>query len=83
VKALTISAASSDSARSLLEALSPFDATIVVASASLEVSVPLRGAQDIIPVLNAIEQYVNNRADGPAHIRLDGNVYSLYPAPVQ
>jgi hypothetical protein len=80
MQAITIDAASEDSARSLLEVLSAFDAELVDSpDGGRQVVVPLTSDRRIVDVLNALERYVSERANGPARLELEGRRYTLHP----
>jgi hypothetical protein len=80
VQALTIDAATEDSARRLLEVLSAFGAELIEASdGRRQVVVPLSSDHRIVDVLNALERYVTERATGPARLELEGRKYTLHP----
>jgi hypothetical protein len=82
---LTIRAASPESAREMLEALSAFRAELVeAADGHSELTVTLQGGNgEIIGVLNALAQYVNERPTGPARLSLDGRNYVMHPDSVE
>lgn len=76
-----IEAASHESANQLCSALSDFDAELVEDGGTYRVSVEL-GQDDprMVSVLDAIEGYVNARADGPATVLLNGRNYTFHEA---
>jgi hypothetical protein len=75
---LTIQAATAYSAQAMAAALSQFDSKSIEANGNYEVTVTLRrGDREIVDVLNALELYVNERANGPAHIEFEGREYTL------
>jgi hypothetical protein len=82
MQTLNILAASPESARGLIDALSDFDAELIYASdGSYEVTVTLDGSdQEIVAVLNALERHVTNRARS-AQITFDGHEYVMHPEP--
>jgi hypothetical protein len=76
---LRIYAASPESARAMLAALSPFGAEL---DGWREVVIPLgRRDRQIVAVLNALEQHVTERADGPALVEIGRQSYAMHPAP--
>ena len=81
MQTLNVVAASAESARALLEALSEFEAELIEAEdGHCEVSVTLASsASEIVAVLNALEEYVLDR--GPARLSLDGHDYVMHPSP--
>ena len=79
MRRLTIQAASPQSARGFLNALTEFRAVPI--KGDLGVTVQLRSDEEIISVLNALEEYVTQRAHGPAQIDLDGQRYTLHALP--
>jgi hypothetical protein len=80
MQTLTIAAASPESARALLEALSQFRVELLGDDAvGYEVTVKLGGSdREIVAVLNAIERYVTDRSSS-AQILLNGRSYVLHP----
>lgn len=65
----------------MLAALSSFRAELLESGDGCEVVVQLgRGDDEIIGVLNALERYVTERADGPAQVKVFGKSYLLQPA---
>jgi hypothetical protein len=82
MQTLRIEAASTASARAIIRALAEFQAELVEgADGRSEVVVTLRGDQEIIRVLNALELYVTERSRGPAKIDLEGRKYTMHPHP--
>jgi hypothetical protein len=81
METLTIQAASPQSARAMLAALSGFEAELIEATdGRCEVVVTLaRGDREVVAVLNALEEYVTERARGPARLELNGRNYVLHP----
>ena len=79
---LNIVAASPESARALLDALSEFDVEVIHASdGDYQVSVTLGGRdREIVAVLNALEQYIIDRGH-TARVNLDGREYVMHPDP--
>lgn len=77
---MTIEAASPASARAMIEALAEFQADIVEGEdGRSHVVVELNGAdRHIVKVLNALEQYVNERAKA-ARIEFEGRTYAMLP----
>jgi hypothetical protein len=80
MRAITIEAKTLDSARRLYDSLSGFHPELLGSDDDgYRVSVELRNNdRDIVPVLDAIEQYVNGRPDDPARIELDGRHYTMH-----
>jgi hypothetical protein len=80
MKAITVEARTLDSARNLVNALSPFHPELLGSEdGGYRVSVELRNNDhDIVRILDAIERYVNERASGPARIELDGRHYTMH-----
>lgn len=78
---LTIEAVSTASAQGLLEALSEFRPRLVVSEDNRQNVVVDLGAnaREIVDVLNRLERYVVERADGPARLELAGRSYTLHP----
>lgn len=81
METLTIQAASAESARGMLAALSVFEAELVeTPDGRREVVVTLAGNDsEIVAVLNALERYVTERASGPARVELNGRAYVMEP----
>jgi hypothetical protein len=79
VRTLSIEAASSASAQSLRVALAPFGADLIEHEGSgTVVRVKLSGANgEITALLNAIQDYVSARSQGPTVIELDGRSYLM------
>jgi hypothetical protein len=82
MQTLTIKAKTLESARGFADGLAGFQAELErAADGSYLVEITLGGTDgEIIAVLNAIEQYVTHRAEGPAHVGLAGRTYELHPA---
>ena len=79
MQSLTIHAATAYSAQSIAAALSQFDSESTEADGHYEVTVTLGGRErEIVDVLNALELYVTERANGPAHIEFEGREYTLH-----
>jgi hypothetical protein len=80
---LTIQAATPVSAREMIAVLSEFDAELFeTAEGRCEIVVTLsRDDAEIVGVLNALEWYVTERANGPAQLELGGHLYVIHPAP--
>jgi hypothetical protein len=84
MKQLSIDAASPESASEMVAALSSFRAELVDGPGGPQVIVALDGNDaDIVAVLNALQQYVTARADGPARVELDEKQYVMHPEPDQ
>jgi hypothetical protein len=79
VRTLSIEATSSESAGALCRALSAFDARLLEQPpGTFVVRVTLtRGSDEVVALLNAIREYVNARASGPALLELDGRSYLM------
>lgn len=83
MQTLTIEAATPDSALALHQALSGFRAELRVTDdgrSYVEVALG-QSDREIVEVLNAIEDYVTQRAAGPARIGLNGHTYALHAVP--
>lgn len=80
--ALVIHAASRESAEGFRAALTELGAKLIeTAGGRYQVEISLGGSNgEIVAALNALEEYVSQRGDGPARVELDGNRYSLHPA---
>jgi len=80
MQTITIEAATPASATGLYEALSGFQVELREADDGRRyVEVQLgRGDREIVEVLNAIEDYVTERASGPARIGLNGRNYLMH-----
>ena len=77
---LTIRAASPESGHALLAALSGFRAELLESAEGCEVVGRLdRNYSEIVAVLNALAEHVNDRADGPARVELSGRTYLMHP----
>jgi hypothetical protein len=81
MKTLTIHAASSKSAVEMLEALNDFPVELVETGGSCMVVVDLGGDAQIVGVLNALQQYVTERAAGVTHVEFNGTNYAMHPEP--
>jgi hypothetical protein len=82
MKTLTIHAASAESAREMLAALSGFRAELTEIEDSYLIVIPLDGADaEIVGVLNALQEYVTGRADGAAQVEFNGHSYVMHPEP--
>jgi len=80
MQSLTIHAATAYSAQAIAAAMSQFDSESIQADGSYEVTVTLGGGdREILDVLNALDLYVTERANGPAHIEFEGRGYTLHP----
>jgi len=82
MKNITIEAATPESAVALCEALAGFHAELRQDDDGRRfVDVELRGGdREIVEVLNAVEDYVTHRDDGPALVAIDGRGYMLHAA---
>jgi hypothetical protein len=82
LETLTIHAAGAESAREMLAALSGFQAELMAAADGDAVVIALgRGDGEVVAVLNAIQHYVNERADGPARVDFAGHSYVMHREP--
>lgn len=81
METITIRAASPESARGMLAALSRFRAERVRrADGFYEVVISMKGETgEIVAILNALEEYVTARAAGPARLELGGRSYVMDP----
>ena len=81
MKTLTIKATSEESARGFLSGLTGFDAELLQGEdGSYLVEIALGGPDvEIVAVLNALEDYVSRRGEGPAEVDLSGRSYKLHP----
>jgi hypothetical protein len=82
MQTLTIRAASPQSGRALLEALSEFHVELAKADGRRELTVTLSEEGEIVAVLKALAQCVNERETGPARISLEGRDYTMHPDPL-
>jgi hypothetical protein len=82
MQTLTIKAMTLESARGFMSGLASFQAQLLESEdGSYLVQITLgRGDREVIALLNALEAYVSQRAQGPAEIGLDGRTYKLHPA---
>ena len=79
---LTIHAASPETGRAMLAALSTFRAELIETAEGCYVVVTLdRDDREIVAVLETLEEYVTLRRDGPARLDLSGKIYTLHPLP--
>ena len=80
MQSFTVHAATAYSARAIAAALSQFDSESTSVDGHYEVTVRL-GDEDreVVDVLSALELYVTERANGPAHIDFAGREYTLHP----
>lgn len=82
MESFTIRAASPQSGRAMLAALSGFQAELLERSDGHLVVVTLdQGDAEIVAVLDALQAYVTDRSDGPARVELDGRAYVMHPMP--
>jgi hypothetical protein len=80
METITIRAASYESARGIVAALSDFPAELVTRPDGFcEVVINLSEVE-IVAVLNTLADHVTARADGPARLDMNGNSYVMYPA---
>ena len=83
IEAITIEAATPDSAQSLYAALSRFRTDLIEAEdGGQRVSVKLgRNNREMVGVLNAIDDYFSRRSERPpVRIRFGGRSYALFPS---
>ena len=80
MQTITIEAASPESALALYHALAGFRAELRESEDGRRfIDVELgRGDREIVDVLNALEDYVTHRNDGPARVELNGRKYMLH-----
>jgi hypothetical protein len=76
---LTIHAASPESGRAMLAALSNFRAELLEGAEGCQLTVPLDDDAEITAVLRALEDYITERASGPARVELNGQPYVMHP----
>jgi hypothetical protein len=82
METMTIQAASAETARAMVAALSGFEAELVETPRGDAVVITLgKGDGEIVGVLNALQQYVTARADGPAHVDFNGRSYVMHVEP--
>ena len=82
MRKLTIEAASPESARLICDALASFKPELLDdGEGHPSVAVAIRGDSQLIEVLNAIEQHITARSEGPAVVGLGGHKYRLHAAP--
>jgi hypothetical protein len=80
MEALVIHTVSLESARGYVAALTEFDAKLIEGeNGRHQVEIPLGNGQEIVAALNALEEYVTHRDDGPARLEMNGRRYALYP----
>ncbi len=79
---ITIEAATPESALGLYQALAGFRAELRETEDGRRfIDVELRGGdREVVDVLNAVEDYVTRRSDGPARVALNGRTYALHAA---
>jgi hypothetical protein len=78
----TIHAASPESGRAILAALSDFHAELLESSEGCRVVVTLdKDDAKISAVLRALEDHITERSSGPARVELNGQAYSMHPVP--
>lgn len=83
MQTLTIKAVSLASARSFRDSLEGFQTELVESEhGTYLVNVNFSGGdREIVSVLDALQEHVTRRADGPATIGLAGRNYELHPDP--
>jgi hypothetical protein len=82
MRKLTIEAASSESARHILDALASFDPELLDDGGGVpSVAVAIRDDRQLIQILNAIEQHITARSQGAAVLDLGGRKYQMDAAP--
>lgn len=76
---LTIHAASPQSGRAMLAALSGFRAELLEGPEGCQVIVTLdNDSAAITAVLHALEEYITERSSGPARVELNGRAYVMH-----
>jgi hypothetical protein len=82
VQTLTIKSATLESARGFLAGLEAFQAELSEAEdGSYLVQITFSGGdREIIALLNALEDFVTHRNDGPVEVGLAGRSYELHPS---
>ena len=82
MRTLTIKAVTLDSANGFMTSLADFQAQLIEAEdGAYLVEIALgRGDREVIALLNALEDYVTHRDDGPAEVGLGSQTYKLHPA---
>jgi hypothetical protein len=79
---ITIQAASPESGRAMLAALSRFKAELLEDAEGCRVTVILdKDDAEITAVLRALEDYITERASGPTRVELNGQPYVMHPVP--
>lgn len=79
---LTIHAATPESARAMHLVLSGFQTELVETAGGYELVITFSGRDsEIVDVLNALQNYVSERGDGPARVDFHGNSYVMHPEP--
>ena len=83
MQSLTVHTASPATGRAVLAALSTFRTELLEArDGHCEIAVLLgRGDSEVVAVISALEQYVTERADGPARVDFNGRTYVMYAGP--
>jgi hypothetical protein len=80
VKSLTIEAKSAESAVRLAGALEQFHPELSGSDLTgFRITVQLGSESHVVAVLDALEDYVTARSDGPAAVELDGKHYRVHP----
>jgi hypothetical protein len=82
MRAFIVEAKSLESAQALYEALSAFRADLSGSDETgYRVTVEL-GSNDhrVLEVLNAVQEFVSDRHDGPAQVELGGRRYTVHPS---
>jgi hypothetical protein len=79
---LRIHAASRESALAMVANLSKFKVELAEGPRGYEVLIPLNGKDaEIVRVLSVLQQYVTERASGPAQVELNGHRYVMHAEP--
>jgi hypothetical protein len=80
MRSLIVEAKSLTSASELCEALAEFKPDLTGNEADgYFVLIPLRGPdRHVLAVLDAIQNYIESRSDGPARVELDGQRYTMH-----
>lgn len=81
MESLVIHAASRESAEGFCKALTDLRAKLIeTPDGRCQVEIPIGGSnKKILDALNALEEYVSVRGDGPARLDIAGHVYVLHP----
>lgn len=83
MQTLMIRAVSGGSALEIQAALAAFQPELVEVGDSYTVVVELGREAQIVGVLNALQDFVTERADGAARVDFNGRSYTMLPEPQQ